>query len=163
MKSPVICLVCSLISLTVFAQEEYGFGYVAAYTDLGDGRVSRTIFITEVVNLDSLSGLKKINLRSSRYRLRLYQESLKKWTLHLINEQHTAMILGKDLEVMNQVELHPDPGPLSKNVERINKQEGYKRDLVFLMKIQAGRLRVRKIKQARMDTFTEIILLDAKN
>ena len=70
MKYLAVCAVTFAMPFLVNGQGNYGFGYVLTNASREPDGIVRTIFVTEIVNLDSLIGRNKnTSIRFSNHKL----------------------------------------------------------------------------------------------
>jgi hypothetical protein len=148
MKSLAVCVV-TFMPFLVNGQGNYGFGYVLTNGSRGPDSISRTIFVTEVVDLDSLLGQdKNSSIRFSKNKLRKYHTAMKNWVLEMIKQQRPG-IAENELEIYNQIELHPGLSLQTEATRKLNKRLGVKLKRSFMIKIKAARCRVIMIDAAK--------------
>lgn len=156
----VLFLVCMLGSVRLMGQTSYGFGSVVAKTKADEDRVYKTIFFTDIVNLDSLSGRSNNAGRSLHHRRKEYTRAVNRWVRDMIEAQQPGLTKQAELTNLNQIELHPDfQGPNAKRARRLNKKLGIEKKIVFMDRMKAEKLRSSMLRNANSDVAAKVVLL----
>ncbi len=148
----------TLGSLRLAGQASYGFGVIVATAEV-EGKVSKTVFLTDVVNLDSLSG--RLNrVGSLRHRRNAFAKSVNKWVLDMIEKQQPGLQQHASLTNLNQVELHPGfHGRDQKRVRQLNKKLGIEPKIAFMNQLKAEKRRGSMLRNANSELTATVVLL----
>lgn len=152
MKYLAVCAVTFAMPFLVNGQGNYGFGYVLTNASREPDGIVRTIFVTEIVNLDSLIGRNKnTSIRFSNHKLRKYHTAMEIWVLEMIEQQHPGVVSKMELKIDNQIELHPDLSLQTEAIRKLNKRLGVKLKRTFMIESKAARHRVTMIESAKSE------------
>jgi hypothetical protein len=142
------------------SQTSYGFGSVVAETKADEDGVYKTIFFTDIVDLDSLSGRSSKTGGSLRHRRNVYARAVKRWVLDMIEAQQPELTKQADLSDFSGVERHPDfYGPNAKRVRRLNKKLGIEMKIVFMDRMVAEKQRSSALRNANSDVAAKVVHL----
>lgn len=159
MKSLVIGLL-SICTPLICAGQNYGIGYAVVSTDQGNGRYFKTIFITSIVNLDSLLGEKQMTKRSTRRQLLVYTKSMDKFVSSQVKRYSENTGLKGIFEMYNEIDLnYTPPEPKSKRVKRAVNDDAFTSEIMFINKAKATKLRMRAIDRANKEYEARVIIL----
>lgn len=160
MKSVVICLMSFMLPFFAAGQGNYGFGFVVAHVSHRQDSTSKLIFVTDVVDLDSLAGRKKSSSNKfSKRKLGEYRRAMENWVLGMIELERSGVAVISHLEINNQIELYPDLSLQSDQIKKLNKRLGVKLDRAFMMKIKAVRRREIMLDAISHEPGAEVTLL----
>jgi hypothetical protein len=102
-------------------QGKFGFGLVASENISSNGSVTKEVFVSRVVNLDSIPCNESSQVKRSMRENRWYFKCIGEWVIRSITRTHPES-LGKNSEIANlsQVEVIPDAPKV--NGERFNRE-----------------------------------------
>ncbi|MCZ8023860.1 MAG: hypothetical protein O9282_14810 [Flavobacterium sp.] len=162
MKILLFIFIISFTPIGLFGQSKYGFGLVVVKTFSPNGKVSKQIFFSEVVNLDSLFGkstiIKKLERRNKRY-----FDLMGKWVVETISSKYGDILEGNpEIVNMSQIEKIPDHRNIKMQNDKLPKD--FKRadrrsKTIFMDKLMAELRRIDMLEIAELDIDGKVIIL----